>query len=171
MDPYKVLGLNEGASKDDIKERYQEIVGSYNENDQNENNQSILKDVNIAYDVLVNGNLYKEVRSLIEKNNFLEAEAKLNVADDRTSAEWNYLQGFIAVQKGWFDTALAYLKTSTEIEPNNIEYLDSLNKLQAKVMEFASNYARKNANNKNTSNNNNMNACGGGGGGGNGGMC
>ncbi|AOR23854.1 DnaJ domain-containing protein [Clostridium taeniosporum] len=171
MNPYKVLGLNEGASEEDIKERYKEIVASYKEDDQDQYNQGNFRDINIAYDVLINGNLYKEVRYLIENNNFLEAEAKLNVVDDRKSAEWNYLQGFIAVQKGWFDTALSYLKTATEIEPNNIEYLESLNKLQSKVMEFASNYARRNSNNKNNmNNNNNMNACGGGGGG-NGGMC
>lgn len=171
MDPYKILGVNEGASEDEIKEKYRKIIEECTEIEGDEYSKSILKDANIAYDVLINGNLYKEVRGLIEKNNFLAAEAKLNVADNRSSAEWNYLQGFIAVQKGWFDTALSYLKTATEIEPNNMEYLNSLNRLQSKVMEFAANYARRNNGNKNNfnNNNNNMNACGGGGG--NGGMC
>ncbi|SFD42045.1 DnaJ domain-containing protein [Clostridium uliginosum] len=167
MDPYKILGINENASEEDIKDKYQKIVEECTEKDEDGYSQGILKDVNIAYDILINGNLYKEVRSLIDKNNFLAAEAKLNVVDNRSSAEWNYLQGFIAVQKGWFDTGLKYLKTATEIEPNNIEYLNGLNTLQSKVMEFAANYAKKNI----KPNSNNVNACGGGSGGGNGGMC
>jgi hypothetical protein len=116
----------------------------------------------------IDKNLYAEIRELIDNNNFLEAEAKLNVINNGNSAEWNYLQGFISVQKGWFDSGLNYLKKAVELEPNNVEYLDSLNKLQARVIDYVTKYASKNV----KPSSNNVNACGGGSNNNNnGGMC
>ena len=92
----------------------------------------------------------------------------MNLLSDRNSAEWNYLQGFVAVQKGWFESGLNYLKRSVEIDPNNIEYMNSLNTLQARVLDYASRYAQKGVKPQAQ---NNMNGCGGGNNGGNGGMC
>ena len=121
-----------------------------------------------AYDLIVNGNTYKEIRGLIEKNNFSEAEIKLNVINNANSAEWNYLQGFIAVQKEWFESGLNYLKKSVELDPSNVEYLNSLNKLQTRVIDSVTKYAKQNV----KPNSNNINACGGGNNSsGNGGMC
>ena len=69
---------------------------------QNKNTQTL----SAAYEMIINGNLYEEIRDLIDNKNFLEAEAKLNLINNANSAEWNYLQGFISVQKGWFESGL-----------------------------------------------------------------
>lgn len=165
MNPYEVLGLSMMASKDEIRDRYSELIDEYTK-EQDEYTQEKINNLNVAYDILMNGNLYKEVRALIENKNFIAAEARLNVANDVTSAEWNYLQGFIAVKKGWFETGLSYLRKAVELDPGNIEYLNSLNTLQSRVIEYATKYTNQNI----KPNSNNVNACGGGGNNG-GGMC
>ena len=172
MNPYEVLGLDNNASQDEIKEKYRVLLEEYTMN-QDETTEDKIQLLNDAYDKLVNRNLYKEIRALIERKNFAAAEARLNVANDRSNAEWNYLQGFVCVQKGWFETGLNYLRKSVELDPENTEYLSSLNTLQARVIEYATKYANMRSVPKQgpPAGNNNMNACGGGGGGGNGGMC
>lgn len=167
MDPYQILGIDSNTSEEEIQSRYQELIEQYTKN-QDETTQEKLKLLNSAYDVLINKDIYKEVRVFIEHKNFVAAEAKLNLLSDRNSAEWNYLQGFVAVQKGWFESGLNYLKRAVEIEPNNIEYMNSLNTLQSRVFEYASRYAKSNVRPQAP---NNMNGCGGGNNAGNGGMC
>ena len=93
---------------------------------------------------------------------------KLNVINNENSAEWNYLKGFIFVQKQWFEGGLNYLKKSVELEPNNVEYLNSLNKLQTRVIDYIEKYGKQNV----KPNSNNVNACSGGtNSNNNGGMC
>ena len=167
MDPYQILGIDSNASEEEIQARYQALIEEYTKN-QDETTQEKIKLLNSAYDILINKDIYKEVRAFIEHKNFAAAEAKLNLLSDRNSAEWNYLQGFVAVQKGWFESGLNYFKRSVEIDPNNIEYMNSLNTLQARVLDYASRYAQKGVKPQSQ---NNMNGCGGGNNGGNGGMC
>ena len=77
--------------------------------------------------------------------------------NNANSAEWNYLQGFISVQKQWFDSGLNYFKKAAELDPNNVEYLNSLNKLQTRVIDYVTKYSKQNV----KPNSNNINACGG----------
>ncbi|MGL5380737.1 J domain-containing protein [Clostridium sp.] len=183
MDPYKILGLSPSASKDEIKSAYQNILSQLNV-DKGSNValkpevQENLNAVNLAYDLLTDGNLYKEIRNLIEHQNFILAESKLNLIEHRNSAEWNYLQGFVQLKKGWFDTAVNHIKIATEIDPSNSEYKDSLITLQSRAQEFMNNYKQytpppppPNNMNMNKANNNMAGCPGAGGGGGGGGMC
>ena len=157
MDPYEVLSIEKTASEEEIKNKFKDMLEEYTEIQDEMTKQKIQK-LKAAYDLLINGDLYKEIRRLIEKNNFIEAEMKLNVINNANSAEWNYLQGFISVQKQWFESGLNYLKKSVELEPNNLEYLNSLNKLQTRVIDSVTKYAKQNI----KPNSNNINACGGG---------
>lgn len=169
VNPYEVLGIDKNASQDEIKEKYRVMLEEYTLN-QDETTEDKIQKLNDAYDMLVNGNLYREIRGLIERKNFAAAEARLNIANDRNNGEWNYLQSFVCVQKGWFETGLNYLRKAVELDPENTEYLSSLNTLQARVIEYATKYANMRTMPKNVGGNNNMNACGNSGGG-NGGMC
>ncbi|MFW2488984.1 J domain-containing protein [Clostridium chromiireducens] len=166
MNPYEVLDIDETASEDEIKNKFKSMLEEYSQNQDQNTRQKVLV-ISAAYERIINGNLYKEIRNLIDNKKFVEAEAKLNLINNANSAEWNYLQGFISVQKGWFDSGLNYLKKSVELEPNNNEYLDSLNKLQSRVIDYMKKYSNKDV----KPNSNNMNACGGNDSGGNGGMC
>ena len=167
MNPYEILGIEENASEDEIKEKYQTLAEEYTLN-QDETTQEKLEELNRAYDLLMNSkNIYAEIRKLIEIKNFPLAESKLNMINERDNAEWNYLEGFICVQKGWFETGLNYIKKALELDPGNAEYISSMNTLQARIIEYATKYANQGVRPAVA---NNMNACGGGGGN-NGGMC
>lgn len=157
MNPYEVLGIEKTASEEEIKNKFKEMLEEYTQSQDETSKQKILN-LSAAYELIINGNLYNEIRELIGNKNFSEAEAKLNLINNANSAEWNYLQGFVSVQKGWFESGLNYLKKSVELDPENVEYLNSLNKLQARVIDYVTKYASKNI----KPNSNNVNACGGG---------
>ncbi|AGX42761.1 J domain-containing protein [Clostridium saccharobutylicum] len=168
MDPYEVLGIDTSASEEEIKNKYINLLAEYTKN-QDDTTPVKIQVLNTAYNKLINGRVYKEIRSLIDKRNFTGAEAKLNIVNDRNSAEWNYLQGFVSLQKGWFEAGLNYIKTAVDLEPDNTEYLSSLNKLQSRIIDYITKY--QNVKQSSNPNSNNMNACGGGNNSGNGGMC
>ena len=167
MNPYEVLDIEKTASEEEIKNKFKDMLEEYTQN-QDETTKQKVRALSAAYEMIINGNLYKEIRDLIDNKIFLEAEARLNLINNANSAEYNYLQGFISVQKGWFESGLNYLKKSVELEPNNVEYLNSLNKLQTRVIEYVTKYEKQNV----KPNSNNINACGGDNNSGkNGGMC
>ena len=182
MDPYKVLGVSPNASKDEIKKAYKNILEEYalgnSTIDSRPLAEGIIKDANMAYDVLVNGNLYKEIRSYIDNDNIPVAESKLNLLDLKNSAEWNYLMGFVYFKKGWFDIGLQHILKSTELDPLNEEYSATLKTIRNRSNEIINYYKQNNNQNPTPNNNqnpppqNNMNMCGGGGmGSGGGGLC
>lgn len=174
MDPYKILGVSPHSSKDEIKKAYKNIIEEYSTNSSDIESRPLADDViseaNTAYDVLVNGDVYKEIRTLIDNNNIPVAEIKLNLLDLKDSAEWNYLKGFVYFKKGWFDMGVQHIVTATELAPENDEYSETLSTLRMRANEIINYYKQ---NNQQTPPQNNMNACGGGNmlGGGNGGMC
>lgn len=166
MNPYEVLDIKETASEEEIKNKFKDMLEEYTQNQDETTRQKVMT-LSAAYEMIINGNLYKEIRDLIDNKNFLEAEAKLNLINNANSAEYNYLQGFISVQKGWFESGLNYLKKSVELDPSNVEYLNSLNKLQTRVIDYVTKYEKQNV----KPNSNNINACGGDNSSKNGGMC
>jgi len=167
VDPYEVLSIEKTASEEEIKNKFKDIINEYTQT-QDEMTKQKIQTLKAAYDLIINGNSYKQIRELIEKNNFAEAEVKLNVINNANSAEWNYLQGFISVQKQWFDSGLNYFKKAAGLDPNNVEYLNSLNKLQTRVIDSIAKYGKQNI----KPNSNNINACSGGNNSNNnGGMC
>lgn len=155
MDPYEVLSIEKTASEEEIKNKFKNMLEEYTQNQDETTKQKVMT-LSAAYEMIINGNLYKEIRDLIDNKNFFEAEAKLNLINNANSAEYNYLQGFISVQKGWFESGLNYLKKAVELEPNNVEYLNSLNKLQSRVIDYVTKYTKQNI----KPNSNNVNACG-----------
>lgn len=149
MNPYEVLGVREGASEEEIKKAYKELVKKYHP-DKHQNNplsdlaQEKLQEVNEAYDMLMknsgtssysygygggsssNGSSnvtadYAQCRRYIDMGNLRAAEQILNGTRDR-SAEWFFLSGMVSYRKGWYDDARNKIQTATSMEPNNREY-------------------------------------------------
>ena len=65
LDPYKVLGVSPSASNDEIRRAYKSILDEYSlcnsSIDTRPLAESIINDANMAYDILINGGIYKEI--------------------------------------------------------------------------------------------------------------
>ncbi len=154
--PYEVLGIKEGASEEEIKKAYRELVKKYHP-DQYQSNplsdlaEEKLREANEAYEYLMknrnassekvswmnnrsrsyNGNggdFYGRVRTFINNGNIGMAEEMLNGSNDR-QAEWHYLMGLVFLKKGWYDQGYAYLQNAVNMDPTNFEYRDALNRM------------------------------------------
>lgn len=159
--PYKVLGLRENASEQEVKEAYKKLVKKYHP-DKYVNNPLAdlaaekLKEINEAYDTIMKGGFssssgsggsygqsqnqsggvnFNVVRAYINSGRIIDAERALMSMTNR-NAEWNYLMGVIYLRKGWYDNARAYLQNAVNMEPNNMEYRNALNS----VMNTAAGY-------------------------------
>ena len=104
MNPYKVLGIRPNASKDEIEIAYKNIIESNNINANSDNpveflTEEKLSKVNQAFYTLTSEIKLKEIRDLIESEQFLAAETELNLITDKNNAEWNYLKGFVLLKK------------------------------------------------------------------------
>ena len=164
MNPYKILGIRPNASKDEIEIAYKNIIESNNLNANSDNpveflSEEKLSKVNEAFRTLSNEGKLKEIRDLIESEQFLAAETELNLISDKNNAEWNYLKGFVMLKKGWFSAGVNHLKTAVELNPDNEEYRETMQLLSRKVSQIRANYARIAAQNNSQ---NDMDLCGGG---------
>lgn len=170
MDPYRALGISPDATKEDIIKAYRNIVNQYSL-DKYENTpleplaEEKLSDANEAYEILISGNVYKEVRDLLSQKNYIAAETKLNLLYNPKDAEWNFLHGFLMIQKGWYDAGINEINTAYSMNPDNPEYVQTICKLRQQAEDYKTRY-----NNTNMTNGNN-NMCGAAPGGNSGGMC
>ncbi|MCX7923939.1 MAG: DnaJ domain-containing protein [Clostridia bacterium] len=154
--PYEVLGIKEGASEDEIKKAYRELVKKYHPDQYMDNPLSSLaedklREINQAYDYLMKntnvsrgskqwggnqggasshdaGGLYSQIKSYIQSGNVGAAEDMLEKITDRT-APWYYCKGLIFLRKGWYDEAYSHIQTAVNMDPSNFEYRDTLNRL------------------------------------------
>ena len=166
-DPYSVLGVDPGASDDEIKRAYRELARKYHP-DNYQNNpladlaEENIKDINVAYDAITRSRsgsgassgyggqyqgqyqsqyqyaqqsqassdpLFAQVRQCINIGDLNRAEQLLRSAPQQ-SAEWHFLTGYIAYQKGWLDEATQHFQTACTMEPGNVEYRQALSMLQ-----------------------------------------
>lgn len=157
MNPYEVLGIKEGASKEEIKAAYREQVKKYHpdkhqDNPLNDLAEEKMQEVNEAYDMLMNGGggsagggsygagagsggpykrnnpAFYEIRRTIDRGDVAKAEQMLNAADER-GAEWYFLYGMTYARKGWYDQAIEFLEDACVMDPDNLEYRQSLNRI------------------------------------------
>lgn len=153
MDPYEVLGVRQGASEEEIKAAYKELVKKYHP-DKYQNNplsdlaEEKLQEVNEAYDMLMgknqgnsgyrnNGSSYgranssaefNQVRRNIDMGNLQGAEEILNRSQNR-NAEWMFLSGMLSYRKGWYDDAVNKIQQAVNMDPYNPEYQQALNQM------------------------------------------
>ena len=152
MDPYITLGVDRGASTEEVKAAYRALATKYHPdkyvgNDLADLAQEKMKQINEAYDTIVrereNGGgsggysgysgprqqqggstgAYAQVRSLISAGRLDEAESLLS--GQAKTAEWYFLMGSIAYRRGWFDEAQANWRNAVQMDPGNAEYAQS----------------------------------------------
>jgi len=156
--PYEVLGIKEGASEEEIKKAYRELVKKYHPDQYNDNPlyelaEEKLRELNEAYEYLMknsnkgknnfrdqnsgwetgsassSGNgTFAQVRVHLQNGNMSAAEELLDNSNDQT-AEWYYLKGLVLLKKGWYDQARSHIQTAVNMDPSNFEYRSTLNRL------------------------------------------
>jgi len=154
--PYEVLEIKEGATEEEIKKAYRELVKKYHP-DQYQNNplsdlaEDKLREINEAYEYLTkngsfkrqptgsqnyettynnsDGSAFQKVRMLINGGNLVAAEQILNSSKDR-SAEWYFLKGLIFQKKGWYGEAYSHIQSAVNMDSSNFEYRQAFNQMQ-----------------------------------------
>ena len=152
MNPYKVLGVSENATPEQIRSAYLTLVKKYHpdkyaDGPLKEMAGEKLKEINQAYETLTKqprpsqsagygGSSYQRAESTYSgayAAEFQRARSYIsqnNLAAARSvldgvsvhNAEWNYLYGIIYLRQGWYDRARACFKLAYEAEPDNAEY-------------------------------------------------
>ena len=172
-DPYEILGVTKDASEEDIKRAYRELAKKYHPDNYTDPNMAALasekmQEINEAYEYIKNkgpynnsdnnnytGNVYFEIRNLINMQNFPEADAKLeSIPHNTRGAEWHFLKGCILTRRGWFLDAQKYFETAHRMEPQNPEYRQA-----AESLKNTANGYNNTWNNPNTQNNSSCSNC------------
>jgi curved DNA-binding protein CbpA len=148
---YEVLGVSENASLEEIKFAYQTLKNKYMEErflEGEEGNIAAKKltEVENAYREILSfkeqnggkdaGSLFSEIESLIKNGDLYNAQAKLDLFDER-SAEWHYYQSVIFFKKNWVNESKKQLEIAIQMDPYNDKYKNALNKLNERVNQTA----------------------------------
>ena len=149
-DPYKVLGISRDASDDEIKQAYRRLAKQYHP-DRNPGDAEAAKkiqQINAAYEKIKNpgstqsdpftggytsentGDQYQQAAmQYIRFRRYQEALNALQNAPQR-NARWYYLSALANDGLGNQVTALEHMKRAVSMEPDNLEYLFALNRLE-----------------------------------------
>jgi len=172
--PYEVLGLQNGASKEEVEEAYLRLRDKYrldmhSEGAKGKEAAKKLNDVENAYnDILTNyaeGGVeykqedfgasqsfeesevkvepeiidkngdYERIEELIRNKKFADAQQALDDIDNRNAA-WHYYQSVIYYKLGRMQESKAQLELACSMDPGNIRYKNSLDKLNAKLNDL-----------------------------------
>ena len=156
-DPYKVLGVPQNATDDEVKTAYRELARKYHPDHYAGNPLSDLaeekmKEINEAYDRIMlerknsrsrNGGAasshsssasssqFQDIRRMINARRVTEAEELLDgVPEYNRDAEWFFLKGSVQYTRGWLEEAYENFRRAVQMSPENAEYRAALNQLE-----------------------------------------
>ncbi len=145
---YELLGLDESATDEEIKARYEELKAKYKEErwlDGEAGNEAarMLNKLDAAYAEIIESrkereqntegqSSFEEIAALLKADKVSEAQAKLDDFNER-SAEWHYLQAVVFWKKNWANESKKQLEIAMQMDPENKKYRDAYGKLNAKT--------------------------------------
>lgn len=146
---YKILGLEVGATVEQVREAYQRLRERYAEDRflEGERGNEAAKNLTLvenAYQEIMNDlsyhtaedssekKDYSAVEKCLKQNNLPEAQRLLDEISDR-DAEWHYLQSVVFYRKQWMNDAKKQLEIAMNMDPSNAKYRDSYTKLKEKI--------------------------------------
>ena len=131
---YDLLGLNEDATDEEIKNRYGELKKKYNEDrwlDGEAGNEAarMLNKLDAAYAEIMSArreqskntdgkNAYEEIAELLKSDKLSEAQTRLDEFNER-GAEWHYLQAVVFYKKNWSNESKKQLEIAMQMDPGN----------------------------------------------------
>ncbi len=158
-DPYEVLGIQRGASMDEIKAAYRKLAKQYHpdmhvDNPLKDLAQEKFIEIQEAYDQLTNASSssynsnsysssssynsganssynsnFQAIRQYINTRNYQQALYMLNSMNTK-NAEWHFLMGVCSINLGSTIQGLQHVRTACNMEPNNFEYTSYYNQIQ-----------------------------------------
>ncbi len=166
-DPYRILGLNPGASDEEVKRAYRALAKKYHP-DRNPGDKEAarrMQEINAAYDQIKNpstaqqgpggygGGYYDPFGGYRQQSSshgnggssddqyqqgayqyirFGQYHQALNVLNNCTdrNARWYYLSALANQGLGNQVTALEHIRKAVSMEPDNMEYLSALNRME-----------------------------------------
>jgi len=148
---YKILGISESATDEEVENAYNTLKEKYQKDRFLEGEAGNLAAKNLtkiktAYQEIkedrkkkknIEGKAvenFDEVERLIRNGDLTGAQNALDAYNDRT-AEWHYLQSVIFYKKNWINESKKQLEIALNMDPRNTKYADSYTKLKQK-MEF-----------------------------------
>ena len=147
----EILGLEEGATLDEIKTAYETLREKYLEDrfkDGETGNEAakMLTKIELAYSELQSeykensgndgGDLYEKVEQLLKDGNTSEAQHVLDSFNER-GAQWHYLQSVVFYRKNWVNESKKQLEIAIQLEPDNDKYKETYRKLNDKIASDA----------------------------------
>lgn len=152
-DPYETLNISRHATKEEIRQAYNESVKKYHpdrypEAHMKELAEEKMKEVNQAYDALMNGyrdqpdrwssrsstqdddyTLFQRIRMYIQQQQWSQAQSLLDQMTVRP-AQWHFLQGVVLVNRGEYQQGVQYIEAALQMDPNNPEYRQAYEQLR-----------------------------------------
>ena len=146
---YKVLGLEETCSDEELEAKYRELKAVYSEGRFQEGeagNEAAKKltELETAYAEILSerrersfstgasDGYYGAIEECIKKGDLAGAQQKLDEFNER-NAEWHYLQSVVFYKKKWSNESKKQLEIAMNMDPHNDKYADSYTKLKQKI--------------------------------------
>lgn len=152
----EILGLQEGATKEEINAAYEALRAKYLEErfadgEVGNNAAEMLTKIETAHSELLNelaestasndysaGSAFDKVEELIKGGDLHEAQRALDSFNER-GARWHYLQSVVFYKKNWMNESKKQLEISLQLEPDNDKYKEAYRKLVDKINHDARN--------------------------------
>lgn len=146
----KILGLEEGATKEEITNAYNVLRAKYLEDrflDGEEGNKAarMLTKIDAAYSELMSeisqsetsaenggGAAFDKVEEYIKSGNISEAQRLLDTFNER-GAHWHYLQSVVYYKKHWVNESKKQLEIAINLDGENEKYKQAYQKLVDKI--------------------------------------
>lgn len=144
---YKVLGVSENATDQEIQEAYNNLKKKYSEErflEGEAGNQAAknLTKLEVAFKEIMDnrtsdfgenkGCNFSSVEQLIRDGRYNEAQEQLDQIPCN-SAEWHYIQSVIFYKKNWHNESKKQLEIAMNMDPNNSKYITAYTKLKNKM--------------------------------------
>ena len=152
----EILGLGEGATKQDVKSAYETLRAKYLEErfmdgEVGNNAAKMLSVIEQAYNDLMNElsenaaaedseSSFLKVEELIKSGDIHEAQRVLDSFNER-GGRWHYLQSVVFYRKNWVNESKKQLEIAIQLEPDNEKYKETYKKLNDKINYDAQNSA------------------------------
>lgn len=141
--PYDVLGVPQGASIEQVKAAYRELMRISHETGAP---QSRIEELNDAYDaIIMSGSSassgtqyntyssftdYSDIRNKINLGRLDDAQTLLDgVPEYSRDAQWYYLKGTIQQKRGWLEEAANNFSRACDMDPSNNTYKMAFNRV------------------------------------------